>query len=205
MISAARFLLAGALLLLAACTQSPPLRYYSLGSLAPNPQEPKPLVIGVGPIAIADYLDRPQIVTRSTAMELQLHEFEYWVEPLATLFPRTLAENLSSLLGTDRVVLMPAPREVHPDYQVEVDLLRFDATRPGEVMLDAGWRIYGRDGGELIRDDRSRITKPVVEPAGDGAVAAGRAAEMPAIVAAMSEATTELSRRIATAIAVVKR
>jgi hypothetical protein len=207
MISAARFLLAiGAVALVAACVQlSPPTRYYALSSLPPTTQEAKPLVVGVGPVAMADYLDRPQIVTRSTAMELQLHEFELWVEALETIFPRTLGENLSSLLGTDRVVLMPAPREVRLDYQIEVDVLRFDAMRPGEVMLDAGWRIYGRDGEQLIRDSRSRITKPVVEPAADDTGPAQREAEMPAIVAAMSEATIELSRQIATAIASARR
>ena len=39
--------------------------------------------------------------------------------------------------------------------QVEVDVLRFDAMRPGEVTLDAAWRIYGRDGVELLHDGRS--------------------------------------------------
>lgn len=207
MIRAARLLVAaGMAILVAACAQiSPPTRYYALSSLPATAQDRKPLVIGIGPIAMADYLDRPQIVTRSTAMELQLHDFDLWIEPLETIFPRTLGDNLSNLLATDRVVLMPAPREVRLDYQVEVDVLRFDAMRPGEVMLDAGWRIYGRDGAELLRDGRSRIAKPVAQPSGDAAAPAAPEAEMPAVVAAMSEATAELSRRIATAIASARR
>lgn len=213
MTRAARLLLAaGIAALAAACVQSSaPTRYYALSALPPTAQDRKPLVIGVGPVAMADYLERPQIVTRSTAMELQLHDFDLWVETLETIFPRTLGDNLSNLLATDRVVLMPAPREVRLDYQVEVDVLRFDAMRPGEVTLDAGWRIYGRDGSDLLRDGRSRITRPVTLPAPDAESPAGsRAAfaseaEMPAIVAAMSEATTELSRQIATIIASSRR
>ena len=81
-------------------------------------------------------------------------------------------------------------------------MLRFDAQRPGEVTLDAVWRIYGRDGTDLLRDSRSRITVPVAEP-GDGP-ALGPAAEMPPVVAAMSEATVRLSREIATAIAAAR-
>jgi uncharacterized lipoprotein YmbA len=210
--SKSRFLLGlGGIALLTACAQlAPPTRYYTLAALDPAPAaEPaaptargKPLVVGIGPMAFADYLERPQIVTRSSSMELELHEFDLWVEALETIFPRTLGENLGSLLGTDRVVLMPAPREVRLDYQVEVDVLRFDAMRPGEVILDAAWRVYGRDGERLVRDGRSRIARPVAPPEADTADAAlaDPGAEMPAVVAAMSEATVELSREIAAAI-----
>lgn len=190
------------LAVVAACAPVAPTRYYTLASIEPSPEtatQRRPLVIGVGPVDIADYLDRPLIVTRSTAMELQLHEFDLWVEALQTIFPRTMAENLSALLGTDNVVLMPAPREVELDYQVEIDVLRFDAMRPGDVMLDAIWRLYGRDGYDLLRDGRSRINVPVDEP--EDAVSLGPAADIPPIVAAMSEATTRLGREIATAIA----
>ncbi len=195
------------LAVMAACAPVAPTRYYTLAPVPPAPEtaaRTKPLVIGVGPIDMADYLDRPQLVTRSTAMELQLHDFDLWVEALETIFPRTVAENLSALLGTDRVPLMPAGREVRLDYQVEIDVLRFDAMRPGDVMLDAVWRIYGRDGTDLLRDGRSRITVPVDEPADGGGTALGPAVEMPPVVAAMSEATLRLSREIATAIAAAR-
>ena len=181
-----------------------PTRYYTLTSIEPTREtatQRRPLVIGVGPMAVADYLDRPQIVTRSTAMELELHEFDLWIETLETIFSRTLAEDLSALLGTDRVVLMPAPREVQLDYQVEVDVLRFDAMRPGDVVLDAAWRLYGQDGTELMRDGRARISTAIAAADVDAASLPDPSGEMPAVVAAMSEATSQLSRQIATAIA----
>lgn len=190
------------LLIAAACAPVAPTRYYTLAPIPPSADatQGRPLAVGVGPIDMADYLDRPLIVTRSTAMELQLHEFDLWVEALDTTFPRTVAENLSSLLGTDRVVLMPSAREVRLDYQVEIDVLRFDAMRPGDVMLDAIWRLYGKDGVDLLREGRTRVAVPVAAPeGGDGML--GPAGEIPPVVAAMSEATLRLSREIATAVA----
>lgn len=195
------------LLLVAACSANAPTRYYTLTAIEPTREtapQPKPLVIGVGPMAVADYLDRPQIITRSTAMELQLHDFDMWVETLETIFSRTLSEDLSALLGTDNVVLMPAPREVQLDYQVEVDVLRFDAMRPGDVMLDAMWRLYGRDGAELVRDGRARINTPVADTVADDGVNLPTAADLSPVVAAMSEATLQLARQIATAIATAR-
>ncbi|HMR30593.1 MAG TPA: PqiC family protein [Geminicoccaceae bacterium] len=205
--AAARALVLGLGLLVAACAASAPTRYYTLTSIEPSreaaPQR-RPLVIGVGPMAVADYLDRPQIVTRSTAMELQLHDFDMWVETLEAIFSRTLSEDLSALLGTDSVVLMPAPREVQLDYQVEVDVLRFDAMRPGDVMLDAMWRLYGRDGIELMRDGRARITAVVAEPEAEDGALPPPSYDLSPVVAAMSDATLQLARQIATAIATAR-
>ena len=38
--------------------------------------------IGVFPVAMPDYLDRPQIVTRVSENEIKLDEFSRWAEPL---------------------------------------------------------------------------------------------------------------------------
>ena len=205
--SAGRALLLGLAVLMSACAAVTPTRYYTLTSVEPSREtaaQRRPLVIGVGPMAVADYLDRPQIVTRSTAMELQLHDFDMWVETLEAIFSRTLSEDLSALLGTESVVLMPAPREVQLDYQVEVDVLRFDAMRPGDVTLDAMWRLYGRDGTALVRDGRARIATPVAEQAAADGAPPPPSYDLSPVVAAMSEATLQLARQIATAIAAAR-
>ena len=58
-------------------------------------------VIGVGPITVPKYLDRPQIVTRSGRNQLALGEFDRWAEPLQDNVLRVLAENLAFLIPTD--------------------------------------------------------------------------------------------------------
>jgi uncharacterized lipoprotein YmbA len=79
-----------------------PSRFYLL-SAQPSAETTLPialaephLAIGLGPIAFPKYLDRPQIVTRTSPYELNFAEFERWSEPLDTNFSRILAENLAA-------------------------------------------------------------------------------------------------------------
>jgi len=61
-----------------------------------------------------------------------------------------LAENLSLLIPTERVVLSPWQRTIDPDYQVTVEVLQFDRGPGGEVVLAARWSLLDRDGKELV-------------------------------------------------------
>ena len=63
----------------------------------------KGLTIGVGPIRFPDYLDRPGIVTRSSGNTIEIAEFDLWAGSLKDDFMRILAENLSILLGTEKM------------------------------------------------------------------------------------------------------
>ena len=61
-----------------------------------------------------------------------------------------LAENLSLLIPTDRVLLAPWPRTTAIDYQVIVEVTQFDRTLGGEVVLAVRWSMAGADGQELM-------------------------------------------------------
>lgn len=193
-------LLASLMVGLAGCGGvSPPTRFYALApTAAAVPAAERPLGLAVGPVLVAEYLRRPQIVTRLDETRLVLADFDQWVEAFDIMFPRVLAENLAAALGTERVSLTPVPRDMRVDHQVEVDVVRFDATQGGDVVLDALWRVYGRDGDRLQQQSRSVITRPL-PAAGEAGVA------YPAIVVAMSEATAELARTIAEAVRGARR
>lgn len=142
------------LLGLSGCGSSPPTRFYVLPSLtgaetAP-PAAPRDLTIGVGPVTLPPYLDRLQIVTRASRARLVLGEFDQWAASLQDSVPRVLAENLSLLIPTDRVLLHPWSRTIEPDYQVTVDVTQFDAGPSGEVVLAARWRILSANEKELV-------------------------------------------------------
>src|SRR5215813_13372758 len=109
------------------CASSPPTRLYVFPSLteaetAP-PGAPRALTLGVGPVTLHPYLDRPQIVTRASRTRLVLGEFDQWGAPLRDSVTRSLAENLALLVPTERVVLHPWSRTTVLDYQVTVDVL----------------------------------------------------------------------------------
>jgi uncharacterized lipoprotein YmbA len=185
------FLAATLLLLVAACSQTPPTQFYTLSSMQlPASDVGRPnTVVGVGPVTLPEYLDRPQIVTRESGNRVMLADFSVWVEPINGMFMRVLVENLSLLLATDNVISLPQRRPMRLDYQVEVDVTRFDADLSGRALLDARWRVFGRDGERLIGEGRSTIVVPAAEPG-----------TYEAIVAALSKALGQMSAAIASAI-----
>ena len=191
-ISARRFghlALFGVCWLITACAESQPSRFYVLSSLPPEETSnaAKPLSVGVGPISMPEYLNRPQMVTRDGASKLALAEFDRWGEPLNELFGRVMSENLSALLGTERVYQLPRRRTGSLSYQVEIDIFRFDADETGLVYLTARWSLYGKGGKKLIKTGKATFTKQ-----------AGRSAED--LAQGMSDVVEQFSRRIASEI-----
>jgi uncharacterized protein len=181
-------------LVLCGCSVSRTPNYYILHSLqneatgAVKAGAENDLTIGVGPIKIPEYLDRPQMATRSTPNSLQFAEFDKWAESLEKDLTRILAENLSILLSTDRVAVFPWPGSMHVTHQVTVDLAKLDYSPDGKILLIAGWSVFGDDGKKLLTMKRSRLTVPV------------QSTGFEAIAAAQSRAVEDLSREIAAAI-----
>jgi uncharacterized protein len=191
-----RRVLAGAAALLpalAACTRTRPTMFYTLVTDAGPPattRRSKGLVVGLGPITLPQYLDRPDIVTREGANQMRLAEFHQWAQPLEPMLAQIMAEDLLALLGAEDVIPVPQRRDVPLDRVVEVDVNRFEADEAGEVVLDARWRVYEGDDDTLITSGRSTVTE-------QGALVP----DYDAIVAAMSQAVGQVSAEIAFAIA----
>jgi len=181
--------------LLVGCAETRPSTFYTLSSIpetAPNEalEDLQDLAVGVGPITLPQYLSRPQIVQRASMHRLELSEFDRWAEPLQDLFARVLSENLAALLNTQRIYQVPRRRATPIDYQVEVDVLRYDADADSNILLKARWALFGDDGRDLIEDRITTVAVPLQE-----------AGNYEALVAAMSTAVADLSRTIATEIA----
>ena len=179
---------------LSGCASSPVPRFYLLSSLEATGPETKPsaeercLSIGVGPISIPYYLDRPQIVTRGVSTELTLAEFDRWGEPLGDNLKRVLAKNLSILLCTKTIAFYPWRGGIPIDYRIEVEVLRFDGSLGGNVSLETWWMISSRDGKQILASKRSTLNEAV----------GGQ--DYRSLVSAESRVLATLSREIAEAI-----
>jgi uncharacterized lipoprotein YmbA len=183
----------GTALLVGGCA-SQPSRFYLLRAV-PNTETAslemsgqQGPTIGVGPVTLPRYVDRPQIITRTSPYELKVAEFDRWAEALDTNFSRVLAENLSILLPTARVVMSPWARAIPIDYQVTVDVTHFLSQVGGDSLLIADWTLFKGEGQDALTSGRARFTAP---PSGQ---------DYAAIVAAMSQTVASLSREIATAV-----
>lgn len=148
------------------------------------------LRLGVGRILLPELLNRPQIVTRTSANKVQLADFSQWAEPLEKSIPRVLAENLARLTGTDHVSVYPWPTQMELDLRVEVAVIQFDADTNGEVSLAARWRLVRSNGSEVHPLQISTHSESAADQSTE------------AQVAAMSRALGSLSRDIASGIAI---
>ena len=174
------------LLLLVGCASNAPSRYYVLSPLTAESKvapEESCASVGIGPVKLPEYVNRPQIVTRTAPNELTLSYFDLWAEPLTDSVPRTLAEDVSRLICTKEVVLFPWRPSRVPDYRAEVELLQMDGTLGKTVFLEAWWSLsYGAEKARVTR--KSTYSEPV----------AGQ--DYDALVQAHSRALAALSRDI---------
>lgn len=186
-------LAAAVLLMLAAggCGNSPPSDFYVL---TPMPQ-PEPaasadesLIVGVGPVSIPDYLNRAQIVTRAGTNRLDVNEFNRWGGSLVANLASVVAQNLSALLGTDDVHVIPENEPVTPRYRVVVSVTRMDGALGEDVVLDARWIIVGSDNRDQLTSGRTLARQ------------ASNGGGYEAYVQAQSRTLERLSRDIAAAI-----
>jgi uncharacterized lipoprotein YmbA len=189
-------------LFLASCMSLAPKpdrsRFFTLSSLSPmneaavkNPTGLGGVSIGIGPLKFPGYLDRQEIVVRSDQNRLEVSENDRWAESLEENFRRVLVQDLAALLGTDRIIAFPWPANRKPKYQIEIEVLSFEANSARDAGLAARWVVIDGGSGKPLRFQESRLTRPAKEKTTD------------AMVAALSETVEALSREMADTIRVI--
>lgn len=190
----ALMILGAFLVILGGCAHTDPARFYVLHSLSSSETDKQVIAtvhdvpIVIGPIELREHLDRPQIVTRVSSHELEIAEFDQWAESLKNNISRVLAENISILLSTEDVFVYPWRRSELIEYQVVMEVIRFDGTLGGNVVLDTHWAILTGDEGKMLLIKKSSYSRPT---GGEN---------YQALVAAKSQTLADFSRDIAQAI-----
>ena len=169
-------------------------RFYTLSPMHPDEvtsKRPSPapkVVIGIGPVKLADYLDQSMLITRTSDNQAVKAEFDRWVGSFKDNFINVLADNIGVLLATDRIYLYPWRVSVPLDYQVILDVVRCDGRLGDAAILEVRWSVFQGPDKKLIKISRSSIREAV------------SAADYGALVAAESRAVARLSQEIAQAI-----
>jgi hypothetical protein len=187
------------ILLFAACSSTPPVKYYTLNTLSKMQQDISEdassdhMAVGLGPMAFPKYLNRPQILVRQSPNRVEVSEFNRWASPLHGEFLRVLAKNISILLPMSRVAVYPWKDQFSPTYRIKLNVEQFDGRFGEHVILDVTWSVAKqKDENEPVVKN-SLIKEPVSTE------------DYEAIVAAKSRAIAALSREIAEAIKTVSR
>ena len=140
--------------LLCACQHSPRKNYYVL--TAPVTEVPStPLVaeklIGIGPIALADYLQRLHMVYETNDTRLAFAANDYWAEPLTEGIPRVLALNLVRADNARSFVSFPWRSDTQPRYSLRLQLQGL-YREEGKVGMNMTWELFDNlNQRELIR------------------------------------------------------
>jgi len=141
--------------------------------------------IGLGPIKMPPYLDRPEVVTRAAPNRLELSKEDRWGESVENGFTNAMERDLTVDAGTDRIIIFPWYSTEHIDLQVQIDVYRFETDSQGTATLSARWTICDSTGKNILYTAEANLTQP--STAGDTTQAA----------AALSRTIGDLSGQIA--------
>jgi uncharacterized protein len=178
-----RVLVGCGLLLLAACSTTPPPRLFTLAPRPATPSRSFAAAIAVRRVQLPKYLDRLQIVSYRDPYELQYSEFFIWGENLSDMTTRVLAENLSERLPHSQVYLSAGSfADATADMTLQISIDKFDPDPAGVVVLSAQWAAHRQGYPDQIRSEQIRVTPGSKDPTGQ--------------VAAMSDALGQLADRI---------
>ncbi|MEA1947758.1 MAG: PqiC family protein [Thermodesulfobacteriota bacterium] len=176
--------------LLAGCSTTPAVRYYTLNPSfemqrdIPQAVSGDTLAIGVGPVEFPKLLDRPQIVTRKSQNRVEVSEFHRWAGSFSVDFLRVLSRNISVLLSADRVAAYPWTDQFSPTYRIQLTVEQFEGRFGGDVVLNVTWSVWNKKDTNKPVIKHTSIKEPLSTEDYD------------ALVAAQSRAIGTLSRAI---------
>ncbi|QTN32694.1 membrane integrity-associated transporter subunit PqiC [Akkermansiaceae bacterium] len=171
---------------LAGCSNPTPT-FYKLSAEGPLPSGGG-TGIGVGPVSLAEYVDRQNIVIQSGPNKIELAGNHLWAGDLDNSVARVVAINLGRRLNSGNIRTYPWQRDSEIDWQVAIDIREFIAGDDGHAHIEASWRVYSLPGSRLVKS-RTFIAKDPIE-----------SEDFEAVVAAQSRLLGKLSEDIAAGI-----
>jgi len=169
------------------CGRTARSKFYTLESLAtPDAGPLARYAVIVGPVTVPAAVDRPEMVMQVGPNRVTVDEFNRWAAPLDQSIARTVAGDLTALLGTPRVAT-GLLANFEPAYRVTIEVQRFDSIPGQEAALDAIWVVRRTKNGETW-SGRTVAREPV------------QSASIDAVAAAHSRALATLSGDVAAAI-----
>lgn len=116
---------------------SPVSNFYLLEPISEAvPVTEKHWYIGMRPVKVPDYVDRPQIVTATAKNTYHLSEFNRWAETLDQNITRVLAQSLTHLLSADILMTNISSFAKQADIQLAVNILEFHVNPQGQAVLN---------------------------------------------------------------------
>ena len=165
-----RLLILLAAVLVAGCSQ-PNQTFYVLTASGPVPSGGG-IGIGVGPISLAEYLDRSNLVTQEAPNQLGVAEDHRWAGDLSASIARVTAANLGRQLHTGNVRTYPWQSDSEIRYQVTLDVRQLHSETDGFAICEIGWRAYSLPDRRLKASKTFTAREPLASSGYNASVAA---------------------------------
>jgi hypothetical protein len=178
-------------------SSSPTSRFYILPAADENQLSPKidiasDVLIGVGPVKIPGYQDRPQIVTQGKEKMLKFAQFDRWGEALDLGVTRLIREDLTVMLPAAKLTSYPWNPLLPVKYQVAIEIVQLDSELDKDLSLAAQWLVIDTKDKKTLMIKRSEFRQPIMPQNYSG------------LVQTLSTACASLSREIAEALATLE-
>lgn len=138
--------------LLISCQHSPQKSYYLLTPLAPQTETKSASIshlIGLGPVELADYLERSNMVRMYPDNSLNLNSNDFWGEPLGKGIVRVLSLNLTRQDPTRMIQPFPWRSDRIPPHSLRVTIHELVLIN-GQAKINATWELVNTSDKRTI-------------------------------------------------------
>lgn len=141
------------LLALAGCAATPPAHFYQLQQGSQTlPKTGGGVAVLLGPLKLADYLQRETLVQRQADDSLVISQQARWAGSLQDDVAQVLLRQLAGRLDSSRLALYPDRVGFKPEAQLLLSISRLDSGPFQPAVLEAQWRLL--DGSGKMHDSR---------------------------------------------------
>lgn len=142
-------------------------RFYMLQAVHKNPVSQKMTVasdafIGIGPVKIPEYLDRPQMVTLDQENMLKFAQFDRWGESLSSGIKSMIRENLTTMLPEAKFTSYPWNPSISVKYQVIIEIVRLDSALDKDLFFSAQWLVIDVQSMKTVITEKSIFKQTIV-------------------------------------------
>jgi hypothetical protein len=138
------------LLAVVGCAATPPAQFYQLQQGKPGlPQADAGVAVLLGPLKLADYLQRETLVQRQVDDTLVITPQARWVGSLQDDVAQLLLRQLAGRLDSSRLALYPDRVGFKPEAQLLLSISRLDSGPYQPAVLEAQWRLLDARGQML--------------------------------------------------------
>lgn len=117
--------------------------------------------IGVGPVNIPEYLNRPQIVTRGKDGLMNIAQFDRWAEYLDASMLRMIDEDLELMLPEAHILKFTWNILSPIKYQVGIDVIRMESDLDNNLSLLVHWNIFDLEHKKAVFSKSMELIQPI--------------------------------------------